>query len=75
MVLSPWVVEHVRFDPRFTGFHGYDEIGMQVKFDGKKAVVVDVDTHHHNPEGYVSEESAASCREAARLYQEKWSLP
>lgn len=74
MVLSPWVVRNLRFDPRFTGFHGYDEIGMQVKQSGKRAVVVDVDTHHHNPEGYASEESAAACREAARLYREKWKL-
>lgn len=75
LVLSPWVVRHVRFDPRFTWFHGYDEIGMQVRFEGKRCVVVDVDTWHHNPEGYASEESAARCREAAELYRQKWSLP
>jgi hypothetical protein len=74
MVLSRWTLTHLRFDPRFTGFHGYDEIGMQARAAGKKVVVVDVDTHHHNPMGYASEESAATCRDAARLYQEKWGL-
>lgn len=74
MVLSPWVVRNLRFDPRFTWFHGYDEIGMQVKFHGKRAVVVDVATHHHNSEGYTSEYSAERCREAAELYREKWHL-
>lgn len=74
MVLSPWVIEHVRFDSRFTGFHGYDEIGMQVKAMGKRVVVADVDTHHHNPMGYRSEKSAVECRRANELYREKWSL-
>jgi hypothetical protein len=74
MVLSRWTLDHLRFDPRFTQFHGYDEIGMQARAAGKKVVVVDVDTHHHNPMGYASEESAATCRVAARLYQEKWGL-
>jgi hypothetical protein len=74
MVLSPWLVQNLRFDPRFAWFHGYDEIGMQVRAAGKRAVVVDVDTWHHNLEGYSSEESAAKCREAAELYRQKWSL-
>jgi len=75
MVLSAWTVDNLRFDEaRFTGFHGYDEIGMQARVRGKKVVVVDVDTHHHNPEGYASPESAASCQAAAAAYQEKWRL-
>lgn len=74
LVLSPWVVRNVRFDPRFTWFHGYDEIGMQVKFEGKRNVVVDVDTWHHNLEGYASEMSAAECERANTLYREKWGL-
>jgi hypothetical protein len=75
MVLSPWFLRNLRFDPRFTGWHGYDEIGMQVKTTGRRTYVVDVDTHHHNPMGYRSEESAAECRLANVLYQDKWSLP
>lgn len=74
MVLSPWVVQNLRFDPRFEHWHGYDELGMQVQFHGRRAVVVDVDTHHHNPEGYPSPENAAQCRLANQLYQEKWGL-
>lgn len=74
MALSPWLIATLRFDPQFTGFHGYDEIGQQVKAAGKRVVVIDVDTHHHNPMGYASEESAAMCRLAASLYQEKWRL-
>src|SRR5689334_20490884 len=27
MVLSPWLIRYLRFDQRFTGWHGYDEIG------------------------------------------------
>lgn len=73
MVLSPWLVQTLRFDERFVGFHGYDEIGRQVIAAGKRVVVVDVDTHHHNPEGYASEESAAMCRLAADLYDKKWN--
>jgi hypothetical protein len=74
MALSPWLVRNLRFDPIFEHWHGYDEIGMQVRATGKKTVVVDVDTFHHNDEGYPSEESAEQCRIANKLYQEKWSL-
>jgi hypothetical protein len=74
MVLSPWLIQNLRFDIRFTGWHGYDEIGMQVRAAGRRVVVVDVDTHHHNPMGYRSEASAAECRLANKLYQDKWGL-
>jgi len=72
MALSPWLVRTLRFDPRFAGFHGYDEIGRQVTAAGRRVVVIDADTHHHNPEGYASAESAAACRTAAAQYAEKW---
>ncbi len=75
MALSPWLIRNLRFDSIFTGFHGYDEIGMQIRSHGKKSVVVDVDTHHHNPTGYSSPESAEMCRLANQLYKEKWGLP
>lgn len=74
MALSPWLIRNLRFDPRFTGWHGYDEIGMHVHAEGKRVAVIDVDTHHHNPEGYRSAESAAECVEANRLYQKKWGF-
>jgi hypothetical protein len=74
MVLSPWLISNLRFDSRFTYFHGYDEIGMQVQAHGKKSVVVDADTHHHNPMGYSSPHSAEMCRIANDLYKRKWRL-
>lgn len=74
LVFAPWAVRTFRFDPRFTWFHGYDEIGMQVNAAGKRCRVVDVDTWHHNQEGYTSEASAAACRTADALYREKWGF-
>lgn len=75
MVLTPWAIKHLRFDPRFADFHGYDEIGMAARAAGMRVVVADIDTHHHNPMGYRSEASAAICRRANELYREKWKLP
>jgi hypothetical protein len=74
MVLSAWALSHLRFDVRFRDFHGYDEIGMQARNAGKRVVVADVDTHHHNPMGYKSAESAAACRLANEQYRKKWRL-
>ena len=74
MVFSPWAMLELRFDPRFDDFHGYDEIAMAARQAGKRVVVADVDTHHHNPMGYKSPESAATCRRANELYREKWKL-
>jgi glycosyltransferase involved in cell wall biosynthesis len=74
MVFSRWAIANLRFDTRFTDFHGYDEIAAQARALGKRVVVADVDTHHHNPMGYKSPESAAACRLANELYREKWKL-
>lgn len=74
MVLSPWAVEHLRFDTRFTGFHGYDDIGMCARALGKRVVVVDVDTHHHTVAGFKSPEDEAAWVEADRRFREKWNL-
>lgn len=74
MALSPWLIRNLRFDPRFTWFHGYDEIGMQVQAAGKRSLIVNVDTHHHNQMGYIDEHSAEMCRLADKLYREKWNL-
>ncbi len=50
MVLSPWVVEHVRFDDRtFSGFDGYGvDFGFSVRRSGKRVVVSDFPLHHHD---------------------------
>lgn len=73
LVFSPAAVDTLRFDTRFGGFHGYDEIGMQASQLGR-VVVVDVDTHHHNAMGFKSEQSHAEWLEADRLYRQKWQL-
>jgi|tagenome__1003787_1003787.scaffolds.fasta_scaffold20950673_3 hypothetical protein len=50
MALSPWVVDHVRFDAgRFTGFHGYDvDYCFEVRRRGKHVQVIPFDLHHHD---------------------------
>lgn len=74
LVFSPWAVKILRFDPRFPGFHGYDEIAAQCRAAGMRNVVVDVDTHHHSSLGFKTEESHLQWLEADRLYREKWGL-
>lgn len=74
IAFSPWAIENLRFDTQFTGFHGYDEIGMQARNLGKRCMVVDVDTHHHSEMGFKSEASHAEWLNADRLYREKWNL-
>jgi hypothetical protein len=76
LVFSRWAIRNLRFDGSFPGFHGYDEIAMQVKgyFPGRRNVVVDVDTHHHNSMGFKSPESHAEWFAADELYRKKWNL-
>ncbi len=74
LVFSRWAIEELRFDTRFPGFHGYDEIAAQVTAAGRLNAVVDVDTHHHNAMGFKSAASHAEWVEADRLYREKWKL-
>lgn len=73
LVFSPAAIKTLRFDTRFPGFHGYDEIGMQAAQMGR-VVVADVDTHHHSSMGFKSDESHSQWLEADRLYREKWGL-
>jgi hypothetical protein len=74
LAFSPAAIETLRFDTRFTGFHGYDEIGMQVIAGNGRCVVADVDTHHHNAMGFKSANSHAEWLRADELYREKWGL-
>ncbi len=74
LAFSPAAIATLRFDIRFEGFHGYDEIGMQVIADNGRCVVVDVDTHHHNAMGFKSAASHAEWLRADELYREKWGL-
>lgn len=74
LVFSPWAVRILRFDERFPGFHGYDEIAAQARAAGMRVVVVDVDTHHHSTLGFKTEASHLQWLEADRMYREKWGL-
>jgi len=49
LVLAPWVVRSVRFDPRFaTDFHGYDaDFSMRVRAAGGRLFCSDLPYHHH----------------------------
>lgn len=74
LVFSPWAIEHLRFDERFPGFHGYDDVAMIAHSYGKSAYVADVDTHHHVQLGFKSQESAEAWARADELFREKWGL-
>lgn len=74
LVFSPWAVQNLRFDTRFTGFHGYDDIAMVAKAAGKCVYVADVDTHHHTNMGFKTSESAAAWAHANQLFREKWGF-
>jgi len=72
MVFSPWAVEHLRFDERYPGFLGYDDICLTARERGKRVTVVDVDTHHHSKVGFKSEAIRQSWDVAERIFQAKW---
>jgi hypothetical protein len=72
MVFSPWAVEHLRFDPRYPGFLGYDDVCLTAQAAGMRVVVADVDTHHHSTVGFKSPQIAAAWDVAEEIFQEKW---
>lgn len=73
IVLSPWAVQHLRFDTTYDGFHGYDcDIAMTACAQDRRVRVADVDTHHHVHLGFKSSESEASWRRADALFRAKW---
>jgi hypothetical protein len=74
LVFGSWAIEHLRFDTRFEGFHGYDDIAMIAHSYGKRVYVADVDTHHHVQLGFKSETSAQAWAVADRQFREKWGL-
>jgi hypothetical protein len=50
LVLSPWVVENIRFDESLGQFHGYDlDLCLQVRAAGRKVVTADFRAIHHRP--------------------------
>lgn len=72
MAFSRWAIDHLRFDERFTGFHGYDHIGMRALQFGKRVVVTDVITHHHTTVGFDSDESSTAWLKADALFRERY---
>jgi len=72
MCLSPHVIETLRFDTRYPGFHSYDEICLTVRERGGRVVVADVDTHHHTTLGFSSEASGQQWAEGDQLFKMKW---
>ena len=50
MVLSPWVVQNIRFDQSLGGFHGYDlDFSLQVRAAGRQVRTADFRAIHHRP--------------------------
>lgn len=72
MVFSPWAVHNLRFDTRYPGFLGYDDVCLTARAAGKRVTVVDVDTHHHSTVGFKSAEIRAEWDGAERIFQAKW---
>jgi hypothetical protein len=72
MVFSPWAVEHLRFDERYPGFLGYDDVCLTARAAGKAVVVADVDTHHHTTVGFKSPTIKEAWDVAEAIFQNKW---
>lgn len=73
LALSPWAIEHLRFD-EVEGFHGYDEIAMKGRAALMKNLVIDVDTFHHTDLGFKSAESEREWLRASERFQRKWGM-
>jgi len=49
LVLSPWVVRHIRFDESLGAFHGYDlDFCLQVRAAGRKVITAPFRAVHHH---------------------------
>lgn len=72
MVFSPWAVDNLRFDTRYPGFLGYDDICLTARAAGKRVSVVDVDTHHHSTVGFKSPQVREAWDVAESIFQAKW---
>jgi hypothetical protein len=72
MVFSPWAVDNLRFDERYPGFLGYDDVCLTARAAGKRVTVVDVSTHHHTTVGFKSPAIARAWDVAEEIFQAKW---
>lgn len=74
LVFSRWAIKYLRFELR-SGFHGYDEIAARLwRRHSRRALVVDVDTHHHTSLGFDSEASHQDWLAADEWFRKKWSI-
>lgn len=75
MVFSPWAIENLRFDERYTDFRsGYDDICLAALDMGKRNVVANVDTLHHTQVGWRSAEVRARFEESEQMFRQKWGI-
>lgn len=71
MILSGRAVQHLWFDERYPGFHGYD-VDLCRQMAGVGAI--DLATHHHTTLGWKSDEIRSSWEHADQIYRDKWGL-
>lgn len=72
MVLSPWVVQHCRFDESLGNLHGYDfDFCLTVREAGRKVVTADIQMVHHHSLDLVSEPE--TWIQAHMTLAEKWA--
>jgi hypothetical protein len=71
LVLSPWAVRNLRFDPAFDEvFHSYDlDFSFQARAHGKKLVVEQIDVIHRRGPRIIDD----SLKRAATIWRRKWS--
>lgn len=71
LVLSPWAVQHLRFDEAtFGGFHGYDaDICFQARAAGRRVRVIDIELFHHTKGGFGD---VKGFRAADLAFRRKW---
>jgi hypothetical protein len=74
LVLSPVMIENLRFDTRYPGFLGYDDVCLTVWTQGFKSVVVNVATHHHSTVGIKSVAVQRDWDRTERLFNRKWGI-
>lgn len=74
MALPMRAFSDAKFDERFIGFHGYDDIGMTMVHKNWSVYVADIDTYHHTGLGFESEASHQAWLAADRMFREKWGL-
>lgn len=74
LVFSRWAMDKLRFE-LWPGFHGYDEIAYRLRARwNRRAVVVDVATHHHTQLGFDDDASWQAWLAADAWFRKKWGI-